>query len=66
MKKNNNIKVLALISSFVLTTNLAMAEAISVDLGDAQTSIADAGTAMIGIAVVMLGIGLVYSFLKSK
>jgi hypothetical protein len=47
-------------------TAAAMADAPTVDLSGAQTTIESAGTALLGIAVVMLGAGLVWKFLSKK
>jgi len=38
----------------------------TVDLSGVTTSITSAGTAMIALAVVILGISIVYSFLRKR
>ncbi len=63
MKRNTFFRVLALGS---VASASAMAAPVVVDLTDATTSVSNAGTALIGVAVVMLGIGLVYAFIKRK
>jgi len=59
-------KVAVVASAVVVGASSAMADAVEVDLGDATESITNAGTAMIGLAVVILGMGVVYSFLRKR
>jgi len=49
-----------------LGASSAMADTIDVDLTDATTSITNAGTAMVALAVTMLGIALVYGFIRRR
>ena len=54
------------LTAIALTSAAVFADPVTVDLADAEASVTNAGTAMIGVAVVMLGIGLVYSFIKRR
>ena len=47
-------------------TAFASAAVVDVDLTDAETSITNAGTAMIALAVTILGIAIVWGFLKKR
>jgi len=61
--KSFGAKALGLIG---LATSAAMADPVTVDLSDATTSITNAGTAMIGLAVTILGIAIVWGFLRKR
>jgi len=50
----------------VTGTVAATAAPIDVDLSDATSSISNAGTAMIGLAVTILGIAIVWGFLRKR
>ena len=64
MFNSKKAKVLAVVGSAVAMTQGAFAVPLTVDLADAQGSLANAGTAMIAIAVSILGTILVIKFLK--
>ena len=52
--------------SAAIGTAIASAAPVAVDLSDAQSSITNAGTAMIGLAVTILGIAVVWGFLRKR
>ena len=64
MFKSFKSKMVAL--SGAVGTAVASAAPVTVDLTDAETSITNAGTAMIGLAVTILGIAIVWSFLRKR
>lgn len=49
-----------------LATAAVNAAPVTVDLSDAETSISNAGTAMIALAVTILGIAIVWGFLRKR
>lgn len=52
--------------STAIGTAVASAAPISVDLSDAESSVTNAGAAMIGLAVTILGIAVVWGFLRKR
>ena len=60
-------KLLAMAMAFLgLGATQAMAVPVAVDLTEATTSVGNAGSALIGLAIVMLGLTVVYSFIKKR
>ena len=64
MFKSFKAKAVALFGA--VGTAVASATPITVDLSDAETSITNAGTAMIALAVTILGIAVVWGFLRKR
>jgi cell division GTPase FtsZ len=64
MFKSFKTKLVALFGA--IGTAAAVAAPVTVDLSDAETSITNAGTAMIGLAVTILGIAVVWGFLRKR
>ena len=60
----NRVKLMASSAFVALSTSVATASPIEVNLDDATASVTNAGTALIGIAVLILGIMLVIRFLR--
>ena len=57
-------KFLAPLFSFLALMTTSNAAPVTVDLGDASTSLTNAGTAMVGLAVLVLAFILVLRFLR--
>ena len=64
MFKTFKSKMVAVFSA--IGTAVASAAPISVDLSDATSSITSAGSSMVALAVTILGIAIVWGFLRKR
>jgi hypothetical protein len=60
------MKRFALVPALAALATLGANAAITVDLSSAQSDIESAGQSLVGIAVVVLGIALVYGFIRKR
>ena len=59
-------KYLVAFFGFLGLVTQSQAVPVTVDLSEATISVGNAGTALIGLAIVMIGLTVVYSFLRKR